>query len=53
MRVEDESVQKVTGTVGDSIETMRVLREMKNNFKGWIFSENRNMFLQFNNILLN
>lgn len=31
MRVEKELVQKVTETVGDPIETMRVLREMKNN----------------------
>lgn len=33
MRVEKESVQKVTKTIGDPIETMRVLREMKNNFQ--------------------
>lgn len=31
MRVEKEPVQKVTQSVGDPIETMRILREMKNN----------------------
>jgi len=31
MRVEKEAVQKVTQTIGDPIETMRILREMKNN----------------------
>lgn len=29
MRVENQSIQKVTKTIGDPIETMRVLREMK------------------------
>ncbi|XP_050548831.1 hydroxyacylglutathione hydrolase, mitochondrial isoform X2 [Daktulosphaira vitifoliae] len=33
MRVDEESIQKVTGTIGDSIETMKILREMKNDFK--------------------
>jgi len=31
MRVEKDLVQKITKTVGDPIETMRILREMKNN----------------------
>lgn len=31
MRVEINPVQKITQTIGDPIETMRVLREMKNN----------------------
>jgi len=31
MRVEKEEVQKVTQTINDPIETMRILREMKNN----------------------
>jgi len=31
MRVEKEPVQNVTKSVGDPIETMRILREMKNN----------------------
>jgi len=31
MRVENESVQKVTHTVGDPIETMKMLRDLKNN----------------------
>lgn len=33
MRVKIEDVQKVTQTTGDPIETMRVLREKKNNYK--------------------
>ena len=32
MRVENESVQKVTQTIGDPIETMKMLRDLKNNF---------------------
>lgn len=32
MRVEKETVQKFTQTINDPIETMRILREMKNNF---------------------
>lgn len=31
MRVENESVQKVTQTIGDPIETMKMLRDLKNN----------------------
>jgi len=31
MRVEEDVVQKITKTIGNPIETMRVLREMKNN----------------------
>jgi len=31
MRVETESVQKVTQTIGDPIKTMKMLRDMKNN----------------------
>lgn len=32
MRVEKEPVQKITKTIGNPIETMHVLREMKNKF---------------------
>lgn len=32
MRVEKDLVQKFTKTVGEPIETMHVLREMKNKF---------------------
>lgn len=31
MRVEQDPIQKFTQTLGDPIETMRILREMKNN----------------------
>jgi len=31
MRVEEEAIQKITQTIGDPIETMRILRDMKNN----------------------
>lgn len=32
MRVEKEPVQIVTKSIGNPIETMRILREMKNKF---------------------
>lgn len=31
MRVEKDPIQKITQSIGDPIETMRILREMKNN----------------------